>query len=320
MSRILITGGAGFVGSSVAEKLISDKDNFVVIIDDLSTGSLKKLPKSPKDNWRFVKADVNRYSEVSEVMLGNEFDYVFHYAALVGVKRTQDNPVKVLKDIDGIKNVLNLCKSTGVKRVFFSSSSEVYGEPVELPQHEETTPLNSRVPYAVVKNIGESFLRSYHQEYGLEYTIFRFFNTYGPKQSKDFVMSKFISAALNNEDIVMYGSGNQTRTFCYVDDNVDTCLLAMKNNLVVNDVMNVGGEIEVKIIDLAKLIIKLTKSSSKITFSPALKEGDMVRRCPDISKMKTILDKKRLPLEEGIKKLLASELFKELIGSEKDTE
>jgi UDP-glucuronate decarboxylase len=96
--------------------------------------------------------------------------------------------------------------------------------------------------------------------------------------------------------------------------------LAMKNNLVVNDVMNVGGEIEVKIIDLAKLIIKLTKSSSKITFAPALKEGDMVRRCPDISKMKTILDKKRLPLEEGIKKLLASELFKELIGSEKDTE
>jgi nucleoside-diphosphate-sugar epimerase len=316
MSRILITGGAGFVGSNVAEKLIADKDNYVVILDDLSTGSMGKLPSAPKGNWRFVKADVNTYSEIAEVMLGNKFDYVFHYAALVGVKRTQDNPVKVLKDIDGIKNVLNLCKSTGVKRVFFSSSSEVYGEPVELPQHEETTPLNSRVPYAVVKNIGESFLRSYYKEYGLEYTIFRFFNTYGPKQSKDFVMSKFISAALKNEDIALYGDGNQTRTFCYIDDNVDACLLAMKNDLIVNDVMNVGGETEVKIIDLAKLIIKLTDSSSKIVFAPALKEGDMVRRCPDISKMKTILDKERLPLEDGIKKLLKSELFMELMRTE----
>mgnify|MGYP001141139117 CR=1 FL=1 len=320
MTRILITGGAGFVGSCIADKLIEDKDNYVVILDDLSTGSVEKLPKASKDNWRFVKADVNKYSEIAEVMLGSRFDYVFHYAALVGVKRTQDNPVKVLNDIDGIKNVLNLSKSTGVKRVFFSSSSEVYGEPVELPQHEETTPLNSRVPYAVVKNIGESFLRSYHKEYGLEYTIFRFFNTYGPKQSKDFVISKFISAALKNEDIVMYGSGDQTRTFCYVDDNVDTCLLAMKNDLIVNDVMNVGGESEVKIIDLAKLIIEMTGSSSKIVFAPALKEGDMVRRCPDISKMKTILKRDRLPLEKGIKNLLASELFKQLISSERGAE
>lgn len=320
MNRILITGGAGFVGSCTAEKLIADKSNYVVILDDLSTGNVDKLPEIPKDNWRFVKADVNNYREVAEVMLGTKFDFVFHYAALVGVKRTQDNPVKVLNDIDGIKNVLNLCKSTGVKRVFFSSSSEVYGEPVELPQHEQTTPLNSRVPYAVVKNIGESFLRSYQKEYGLDYTIFRFFNTYGPKQSRDFVMSKFISAALKNEDIALYGGGNQTRTFCYVDDNVDTCLLAMKNDLVVNDVMNVGGENEVKIIDLAKLIIKLTGSSSKILTAPALKEGDMVRRCPDISKMKTILDRERLPLEDGIQKLLSSKLFMQLINKEDSDE
>ena len=102
----------------------------------------------------------------------------------------------VLEDIQGIKNVLDLCKSTGVKRVFYSSSSEVYGEPVELPQHEHTTPLNSRLPYAIVKNVGEAFCRSYQQEFGLEYTIFRFFNTYGPKQSTDFVMSKFLKKPL----------------------------------------------------------------------------------------------------------------------------
>jgi UDP-glucose 4-epimerase len=111
------------------------------------------------------------------------FDYVFHYAAVVGVKRTLENPVLVLEDLQGIRNVLTLCKNTGVKRVFYASSSEVYGEPVHLPQHEHNTPLNSRLPYAVVKNAGESFCRSYFQEYGLEYTIFRFFNTYGPKQS-----------------------------------------------------------------------------------------------------------------------------------------
>lgn len=312
MTNILVTGGAGFVGSAVVEKLISNADNFVVIVDDLSTGDIRKLPSKSQKNWRFVKADVNEYRDIAEIMLGTSFDYVFHYAALVGVIRTQLNPVKVLKDIDGIKNVLNLCKSTGVKRIFFSSSSEVYGEPVELPQHEETTPLNSRVPYAVVKNIGEAFLRSYQKEYGLDFTIFRFFNTYGPKQSKDFVMSKFISKALNNEDITIYGDGSQTRTFCFVQDNIDACVKCLTDDLYINDVLNIGGEVEVKIIELAEVIIKATNSKSKIVNLPPLKEGDMLRRCPDNSKMKKILNRELIPIEEGIKKLLASEVFKML--------
>ena len=312
MTNILVTGGAGFVGSAVVDKLIQDRNNFVVIVDDLSTGDNRKLPDAKYKNWRFVKADVNNYRDISEVMLGVSFDYVFHYAALVGVLRTQENPVKVLNDIEGIRNVLNLCKSTGVKRVFFSSSSEVYGEPVELPQHEETTPLNSRVPYAVVKNIGEAFLRSYLKEYGLEFTIFRFFNTYGPKQSRDFVMSKFISKALKNEDITIYGDGSQTRTFCYVDDNVDACLKCLTDNLYVNDVLNIGGEKEVKIIDLAKIIIQATNSSSKIIHLPPLKEGDMTRRCPDNSKMKKILNRELITMEEGVQRLLSSEIFKSL--------
>lgn len=312
MTNILVTGGAGFVGSAVVEKLISNADNFVVIVDDLSTGDIRKLPSKSQKNWRFVKADVNEYRDIAEIMLGTSFDYVFHYAALVGVIRTQLNPVKVLRDIDGIKNVLNLCKSTGVKRIFFSSSSEVYGEPVELPQHEETTPLNSRVPYAVVKNIGEAFLRSYQKEYGLDFTIFRFFNTYGPKQSKDFVMSKFISKALNNEDITIYGDGSQTRTFCFVQDNIDACIKCLTDDLYINDVLNIGGEVEVKIIELAEIIIKATNSKSKIVNLPPLKEGDMLRRCPDNSKMKKILNRELIPIEEGIKKLLASEVFKML--------
>ena len=214
MIKILITGGAGNVGGALARKLVEDLNYFVVIVDNLSTGSIKKLPSKEFSNWKFVNCDVNNYTSISEIMLIIHFDYVFHYAAVVGVQRTQENPILVLNDIEGIKNVLQLSKNSSVKRVFFSSSSEVYGEPVELPQNEETTPLNSRVPYAVVKNVGESFFRSYFKSYGLPYTIFRFFNTYGPNQSEDFVISKFLKSALKNEeDITIYGDGSQTRTF-----------------------------------------------------------------------------------------------------------
>lgn len=312
-TNILVTGGSGFVGSCIAEKLISDPNNYVVIVDDLSTGDSTKLPTTPKTNWRFVKGNVNLYRDIAEVMLSTQFDYVFHYAALVGVKRTQDNPVAVLEDIQGIKNILDLSKNTGVKRVFFSSSSEVYGEPVELPQHEETTPLNSRVPYAVVKNVGEAFLKSYSKEFDLDYTIFRFFNTYGPKQSRDFVMSKFIYAALNNKDITIYGDGSQTRTFCFVDDNVDACYETFKEDKVVNDVINIGGENEITILELAQTIIDMTNSSSKIVHLPKLEEGDMTRRCPDNAKMKSLLNRDLLPLREGIKRVLESEYFQSTI-------
>jgi UDP-glucose 4-epimerase len=210
----------------------------------------------------------------------------------------------VLNDLNGIRNILNLCKNTGVKRVYFSSSSEVYGEPVEFPQNEHTTPLNSRLPYAIVKNVGEAYLRAYHQEYGLEYTIFRFFNTYGPKQSTDFVMSKFLRSALVNQDITIYGDGSQTRTFCYIDDNIDASLNAFYKHEVVNDVANIGNDYEITILDLAKKIIEVSGSKSQIVFLPALKEGDMTRRCPDISVMRALLNRKMTTLEEGISKLI----------------
>ena len=152
MRKILVTGGAGNVGSALVSKLLEDTDSFVTVVDDLSTGSIEKLNFN-KSNFRFIKANINNRQEMTEIMLSGHFDFVFHYAAMVGVKRTQENPIKVLEDIDGIKNMLSLSKNTGVKRFFFSSSSEVYGEPVSIPQNEDTTPLNSRVPYAVVKNV-----------------------------------------------------------------------------------------------------------------------------------------------------------------------
>ena len=309
MLKILVTGGAGNVGGALARKLVENKNYFVVIADNLSTGSEEKLPSNQNNNWNFVYCDVNNYKEISEIMLVHKFDYVFHYAAVVGVKRTQENPIMVLNDIEGIRNVLQLSKNTSVKRVFFSSSSEVYGEPVELPQHEETTPLNSRVPYAVVKNVGESYFRSFFKSFGLPFTIFRFFNTYGPNQSKDFVVSRFLSLALKNQDITVYGDGLQTRTFCYVSDNVGTCIKIFEENLAINDVINIGGAQEMTILDLANLIIEKTNSTSKIIHLPALSEGDMRRRMPDNSKMKAVLGKELISIEEGIDLMIADNEF-----------
>jgi len=303
MKTILITGGAGNIGSALATKLSEDINNTVVIIDNLLTGSLYKVPK--KENVHFVKSDVNNYNDIVPVFGRYNFDYVFHYAAVVGVQRTLDNPMLVLNDIEGIKNILSLSKNSGVKRVFYSSSSEVYGEPFEIPQNENTTPLNSRLPYAIVKNVGEAFFKSYHQEYGLEYTIFRFFNTYGVNQSEDFVIPRFLKLALKNKPITIYGDGLQTRSFCYVDDNVETCIKAMNNKNCINDVLNIGSDIEMSILDLAKQLISITKSKSKIIHVPALEEGDMTRRCPDTSKMKVILGRDLVSLNDGITKLIA---------------
>jgi UDP-glucuronate decarboxylase len=304
MQKILITGAAGNVGSALVDRLLSSTGYYVVGVDNFLTGSRSKLPADSQSNYAFIKADVNNYAEISSIMLSYKFDYVFHYAAVVGVKRTLENPALVLEDIQGIKHILDLSKNTGVKRVFYSSSSEVYGEPVEFPQNENTTPLNSRLPYAVVKNVGEAFLRSYHKEYDLNYTIFRFFNTYGPRQSEDFVIVRFLKQALQDSPITIYGNGMQSRTFCYIDDNIDTTMACLEHGHCINDIMNVGSDVEITVKDLATQIIKLTGSKSVIQFLPALSEGDMNRRKPDITKMKTILNRPITSLDEGLRKTI----------------
>lgn len=300
--NILITGGAGFIPSSLADRFLENPDYFVVLVDNFLTGKKENIPQHP--NCKFIHGDVNKFEDIAPIFSLYNFDYVFHYAAVVGVKRTLENPIMVLDDIYGIRNILDLSKRTGVKRVFYSSSSEVYGEPVHLPQHETITPLNSRLPYAVVKNVGESYFRSYQQEYGLDYTIFRFFNTYGPKQSTDFVMSRFIRLALENKDISVYGDGSQTRTFCFIEDHLDACIKAMEADLVVNDVANIGNGDIVTIMELAETIIRLTNSQSRIIHLPPLEEGDMTRRQPDIAKMNQLLGRPFTSLEKGIQIIL----------------
>jgi len=303
MINILITGGAGFIASSLAEELLQNKKYFVVLIDNLLTGKKENIPISKR--CKFFKIDVNIKSQLKEVMNEFDFDYIFHYAAVVGVERTVQNPLLVFKDIDGLKNILSFSVSKKIKKIFFSSSSEVYGEPLQLPMHETKTPLNSRLPYAIVKNLGESFFKSYSREFNLKFTIFRFFNTYGVKQSEDFVIAKFINAALNNHDITIYGDGTQNRTFCHIDDNVDLTVKVLEHELLDNEIVNVGNEIIYTINELAEIIIKITGSSSKIVNLPSLEEGDMSKRQPDISKMKSILDKPLISLENGIKEILS---------------
>ncbi len=305
--KILVTGGAGFIGSAIVVELAKDPDNLLVVVDNLLTGDARRIPK--QENVKFIKADVNEFMDISSIFYSFSFDYVFHYAAVVGVKRTLENPIMVLDDLKGMRNVLDLCRKTEVKRIFFSSSSEVYGEPVELPQNEHTTPLNSRLPYAIVKNVGEAFLKSYKQEYNLDYTIFRFFNTYGPLQSKDFVISKFIKAALKGEDITIFGDGSQTRTFCYVDDNIHACVNALINNQVVNDVVNIGSDVVYTVLELAQKIIKISGSKSKIIHLPPLEEGDMTRRQPDTHRMAKLLGREPITLDDGLKKVINDPSF-----------
>ena len=301
MKKILITGGAGNIGSSLAKSLL-EKGFEVFVFDNFITGNKKNLPE---DNPRLeiFEVDVNDKESLTNLWGKNKFEFVFHYAALVGVDRTQKNPLGVLKDVNGIRNVLECSKESGVKRIFYSSSSEVYGEPVEIPQNEDTTPLNSRVPYAVVKNLGEAYFRTYQKEFGLPFTIFRFFNTYGPNQKNDFVITRFLEQALKGKNISIYGDGSQSRSFFYIDNNISFTKAVLEEGLFINEVVNVGSDEVITIKELAILIKKITKSTSKLVYLPPLKDGDMYRRQPDVSKMRKHL-KKIISIENGIKRLI----------------
>ncbi len=296
--NILITGGAGNIGGSLSRELVQRGHN-IVILDNLSTGSKRKLPSKNFQNWKFIKCDLNQIN-LSSLFKNKKIDYIFHYAAVVGVQRTLKNPNLVLNDIKGIENILNFAVKKKVKRIFYASSSEIYGEPVTIPQDEFTTPLNSRLPYAIVKNVGEAYFRSYKKTYNLDYTIFRFFNTYGPLQSDEFVITKFIDKAMKNKNLIINGNGKQTRTFLYIDDNIFLTTSIFKNKKFVNDVINIGNDNEITIENLAKKIKKLLNSKSKIIYGKPLKDGDMKRRKPSLKRINIIKKQKFVNLEEGI--------------------
>lgn len=300
--KVLVTGALGFIGSHLSAALL-EAGWQVIGVDNFLTGDMRRAERFKRhEHWRFEHADVNEWSQIYPLFLEHVPDLVFHYAACVGVKRTLEHPAWVLKDIKGLENILELGRMFRVQRVFFSSSSEVYGEPVEFPQNESTTPLNSKLPYAVVKNLGEVMLRAYRQEHGLPYTIFRFFNTYGPWQSEDFVVTRFIRAALAGRPLRIYGDGSQSRTFCFIQDNIRASLGCLENPSTRDAVLNIGSADEVSVLQLAQHILQLTGSPSKLEHVPALAEGDMTRRLPDNRRMLDLLGQTGLlGLEEGLR-------------------
>ena len=305
---VLVTGGAGFVGGHLCRRLIKD-GHTVVCFDDLSTGSLDNL-KDVKDQITFVQGDCNNYEELEAIFKNHPIDTVFHYAAIVGVKRTLEDPIAVLNDVEGIRNILELSRLNNVKKVVFSSSSEVYGEPVEIPETEDGH-VNAKLPYAVVKLIGEKLLEAYHQMYGLNTTSLRFFNVYGPGQESSaygFVVGIFIRQVLDGKAPTIFGDGTQTRDFVYIDDNIEAAIRVMETLETAGEVINVGTGRPMTILDLAEDVIQLAgkEGEMKPEFMDDVR-NDIKHRFPDVGKMQRLLNfRPQYKLIDGLKKTFES--------------
>jgi UDP-glucose 4-epimerase len=313
--RYLVTGGAGFIGSHLIESLINRSDQ-VVVLDNLSTGSSKNLSKVEKQ-ISFYDGSVLDQHLVDELVA--DCDYVIHLAAALGVFNIVNKPLESLKtNLQGSEIILQTADRYR-KPVLIASTSEIYGKNEKVPLNEEDDriighPLKSRWSYSEAKAVDESLAYFYHLENELPIRIVRFFNTVGPRQVGHYgmVVPRFIEAALANKPLSVYGSGDQIRCFCHVDDAVRALLLALDSNKAIGQVFNVGNNQQISIIDLAKKVIEITSSSSKIEKIPyvdAYPDGfeDMQRRVPDISKIKRVLGwSPQLDLDQIIKDVAAS--------------
>ena len=295
--KYLITGGAGFIGSHLVEKLIARGDQ-VVVFDNLSTGSARNL-SAIKEGIKFEQGEILDKAAIDELI--SESDYVVHLAAALGVFNIVNKPLECLKtNLQGSEVVLEACDKYK-KPVLIASTSEIYGKNDKVPLNEEDDriighPLKSRWSYSEAKAVDESLAYFYYLENKLPIRIVRFFNTVGPRQVGHYgmVVPRFVSAALKNEPLSVYGSGEQIRCFCHVDDAVRALLLVMDSDKAVGEVFNVGNNQQISIMELAKKVIDITGSSSsieKIAYETAYPEGfeDMQRRVPDISKIKQVL-------------------------------
>lgn len=304
--RVLITGGAGFLGSHLADRCLKEGAR-VLVVDDLSTGRIENLRdamRSPR--FKFVKGDANNYESLKRAFRKSRPHYAVHYAALVGVVRTQENPAKVLRDIDGISHFFYLAKKFGVQKVVFSSSSEAYGEPVAMPSHEDG-PLNPQTTYGVIKIVGEEFVKVYTKK-GVPGVALRFFNVYGPRQNATpygFVVGIFIKQVLKGERPTVFGDGRQTRDFIYVDDNVEAAFRAMISPRTKGEIINIVRGSPIRILDLAKRIIALSGRKISPKHLPPRTEGEVKHRYADGSKMKKLIGLTRTtPLDAGLKKTM----------------
>jgi UDP-glucose 4-epimerase len=295
--RYLLTGGAGFIGSHLAEKLITRGDQ-VVVFDNLSTGSADNL-SGIKNKIEFEHGDILDKGLIDRLVA--ESDYVVHLAAALGVFNIVNKPLESLKtNLQGSEVVLEACDRYR-KPVLIASTSEIYGKNNKVPLSEDDDriighPLKSRWSYSEAKAVDESFAYFYFLENKLPIRIVRFFNTVGPRQVGHYgmVVPRFVSAAIKNEPLSVYGSGDQIRCFCHVEDAVRALLLVMDSDRAIGEVFNVGNNQQISIMELAKKVIEITKSTSaieKIAYEKAYPEGfeDMQRRVPDISKIERVL-------------------------------
>lgn len=311
--RVVVTGGAGFIGSHLVEKLLVLGAQVTVIDNLLHGNKLEHLGEQP--NLSLNEGDVRDTGVVSGAF--KDKDLVFHLAAVVGVEETQMTPLEVLDvEIQGTLNVLNLAVSNGIKRVVFASSSEVYGDSAE-PMKEEG-PFSPKSTYAVTKLVGEEYCRAFYQKYGLDYTCLRYFNVYGPRQDARFVISRFMTSILSHEPIQIYGDGKQTRDFTYIDDAVNMSLLAGIKTETRGEMVNIGTGRAVSINELAELVAKSMKSTTSP--KPSYTDYDDKRplgievfcRMADTAKARRLLQyEPETSLASGIKKYINWQAEKE---------
>tara|TARA_B100000674_G_C37902600_1_gene944503 strand:- start:493 stop:1425 length:933 start_codon:yes stop_codon:yes gene_type:complete len=310
MKTILVTGGAGFLGSHLCDALL-DKGNNVICLDNLFTGSKDNVTHLLENkNFEFVRHDVTfpYYAEVDEI---------YNLACPASPVNYQHDPVQTLKTcVHGSINMLGLAKRTSAK-IFQASTSEVYGDPEVHPQKESyvgsVNPIGIRSCYDEGKRCAETLFFDYMRQHNVAIRVGRIFNTYGPRMDRDDgrVVSNFIVQALQNEDITIYGDGSQTRSFCFVSDLINVITLLMESEEDISTPVNIGNPHEITVKDLAEKVIRLTKSKSKIIYK-RLPQDDPKRRCPDISLAKKLFKwEPEVDVEIGISETI--EYFKSKI-------
>jgi len=302
--RILLTGGAGCIGSHLAEKLV-EAGQHIICLDNLITGSLKNIEHlSGNDRFEFIKHDVTEYISVE-----GKIDYVLHLASPASPVDYLNYPIKTLKVGSlGTHNSLGVAKEHGAK-FLLASTSEVYGDPLVNPQPEtywgNVNPIGPRGVYDEAKRFAEAITLAYHRVHGIDTKIARIFNTYGERMRRrdGRVVPNFIDQALKDAPLTVYGDGSQTRSFCYVSDMVGGLIKLMGSDL--NEPVNLGNPGEMSVLDFAKKVKELTGSKSEIVFEDLPVDDPKVRR-PDITKAKKELAwEPKVPLEEGLKNTIA---------------
>jgi len=298
MARIVITGAAGFIGSHLAETLL-DRGHSVVGIDNLLTGDTANIAHLHNRDFQFIKHDVTNY-----IYIEGPVDFVLHWASPASPIDYLELPIPTLKvGALGTHKALGLAKAKNAK-FLIASTSEVYGDPLEHPQKEtywgNVNPIGPRGVYDEAKRFAEAMTVAYHRYHGVDAKIVRIFNTYGPRMrvNDGRAVPAFMSQALRNEDVTIFGDGKQTRSFCYVSDLVEGIIKLMHSNT--NEPVNIGNPHEMTIEEIAKTIVRMTGSSSKLVYRPLPTDDPKVRQ-PDITRARTLLGwEPKVSLEQGL--------------------